>query len=117
MIDLDEPDISLRNCVLAGVETSGDRLRLHCEDVVEDRKECLVGAYIDLCNVTNILCNGHEVATFEMKMPDCEILEFEKRDEGVVVMLLVWTDFARHESSTDVYEFTVGTFKVNIEDD
>lgn len=54
MTDLDEPDISLRNCVLAGVETSDDLLRLRCEDVVEDGKECLVDAPLDLCKGTGL---------------------------------------------------------------
>ena len=89
----------------------------HTRPICRDLKECLVDAYIDLCNVTRILCKGQEIPLFEMKMPDCEVLEFEKRKDGVVVMLLVWTDFKRRKSSTDVYKFTVGTLRVTMTDD
>lgn len=82
------------------------RLRLHIEDVAveEVREGRLVD--VDLFDVTRVLCNGHEVPTFEVKMPDCEILDFERRDDGCIVMPVVWTDFARKESSIDIYQFS-----------
>lgn len=106
MITSNIPDVSLRGCTLADVQMSGDRLRLRIDavDSEEDREQRLVD--VDLFDVSRVLCNGHEVPTFEVKMPDCEILDFERRNDGCVVMPVVWTDFARKKSSIDIYQFS-----------
>jgi len=96
-------NLSFHDAVIAGIEREGTSYALHVEDVAVDHGEDVVNGTLILEDVRRVVVDGNDTAELVMSGDDGEILELEERPGPVLRVLVVWTTYASHDETQNLY--------------
>ena len=96
-------NLSFHDAVIAGIEREATSYVLHMEDVAVDDGDDVINGTLILDDVSQIVVDGSDTGELVMSGDDGEILELEERPGPVVRVFVVWTKYASHDETQNLY--------------
>jgi hypothetical protein len=96
-------DLSFHDATIAAIRREGTSTILDVEDVAVRHGEDVINGSLTFEDVRRILLDGREVRELTMAGDDGEILELEELPGPVIRMFVIWTHYASHDETQNLY--------------
>jgi hypothetical protein len=96
-------NLSFHDATVAAIEREGTSYVLHVEDVAVDDGDEIINGALTLENVRRILVDSTEVPELVMAGDDGEILELDELPGPVLRIFVIWTTYASHNETQNLY--------------
>ena len=96
-------NLSFHDATIAAIEREASSYVLHVEDVAVDDGDEIINGTLMIEDVRRILIDGTEAPEFVMAGDDGEILELDELLGPVLRMFVIWTTYASHDETQNLY--------------